>query len=98
MSLTVKRLKELLENIPDDMPVMVDGYEMDVNVVKEVVILGVSEKWDNVKEWYTGDYTTETHSSIVKPDTLQSVLCISREKNAYMDDGLLLQVWKHERS
>lgn len=34
MKLTIKRLKKLIEKLPDDMPVVVDGYERGIECCK----------------------------------------------------------------
>jgi hypothetical protein len=77
--LTVKQLKEVLDTLPDDMRIIIDGYEGDVDYISDIAVVGICEKED--KTSYTGDYTTDIiDNDSAKEGTYEEVLYISRNE------------------
>ncbi len=77
--LTVKQLKEVLDTLPDDMRIIIDGYEGDLDYVSDIAVVGICEKED--KTSYTGDYTTDIiENDSIKEGTYEEVFYISRNE------------------
>jgi len=45
--MNVKELKELIKDLPDEMPVVVDGYERGIKVVEKTNVIDVYDYYKN---------------------------------------------------
>ena len=95
-NMTVADLKRLLQDLPDDMEIMVDGYEGDVDYIEGLGIVQVAKKIK--KDSYTGGYCCYELEYMTEEgeceETTKRVLLFSRDSmvspNFYADSVAVL--------
>jgi hypothetical protein len=77
--MTVKEMRALLKNFPEDMRLVSDGYNYGYDDISELAIIKVKLDTNVGEEWYGGRHRIARDGDI---HNIVDVLCIGRGRTA----------------